>query len=90
MSHLPNLLLVEGKDDLHVIRNLWVTRFPADRTGTRVLCPEAGIEPGWLGKKSRDAPWAKRSPPGCWTQHLLRPMDSSPGYDGSSAHRHGF
>jgi len=44
MRSYPSLLLVEGKDDFHVVRNLWVARFPSDRTGDIVLYPETGSE----------------------------------------------
>jgi len=40
----PNTLLVEGKDDFNVIRNLWVNRFPSDRSGDIVLCPNGKDE----------------------------------------------
>lgn len=39
-----NTLLVEGKDDFNVIRNLWVARFPSDRRGEIVLCPDRLVE----------------------------------------------
>ena len=44
MRSFPSLLLVEGKNDFHVVRNLWVARFPSDRTGDIVICPETGSE----------------------------------------------
>lgn len=44
MRSCPSLLLVEGKDDFHVVRNLWVARFPSERTGDIVLCPEITSE----------------------------------------------
>lgn len=44
MKFYPGILLVEGKDDFHVVRNLWVARFPSDRAGDIVLCPETGSE----------------------------------------------
>jgi len=44
MKHHPNTLLVEGSDDFHVVRNLWVNHFPSERTGDIVLCPDERIE----------------------------------------------
>jgi hypothetical protein len=40
----PRTLLVEGKDDFNVIRNLWVAQYPSDRSGPIVLCPQTGSE----------------------------------------------